>query len=101
VLVESEELPDGSIEYEAVPGERNTDRFSTYSRLDFKARRSVPLSSGRLWLTLEVVNLLDRDNPCCLNEVYFDEQPDGTVDARRDFDHWLGITPSFSILWEF
>jgi outer membrane receptor protein involved in Fe transport len=101
VLVESKTLPDGSIEYEAVPGERNTDRFSTYSRLDFKARRSVQLSRGRLWLTLEVVNLMDRDNPCCLDEVFFDPQPDGTVDARRKFDYWRGITPSFSILWEF
>jgi hypothetical protein len=101
VLVESETLPDGSIEYEAVPGERNTDRFSTYSRLDFKARRSIPISRGNLWLTLEIVNLTDRDNPCCLNEVFFDPQPDGTVDARRDFDYWLGITPSFSVLWEF
>ena len=28
-------------------------------------------------------------------------QPDGSVDVRRKFDHWLGITPSFNVLWEF
>jgi outer membrane cobalamin receptor len=101
VSAEVTTLPDGSTEIEAVPGERNSDRFPTYARLDLKARRSFSLSRGRLWLTLEVVNLTDRKNACCLNDVFFVPQPDGTIDARRQFDYWLGITPSFSVLWEF
>ena len=101
VEAEAEIQPDGSIEYEVVPGERNTDHFETYYRIDFKARKSIQLSRGRMWFTLEVVNLTDRDNQCCLDEVLFDPQPDGSVDTTRTFDHWLGIKPSFSVLWEF
>ncbi len=101
VLPEVVTLPDGSTEIEPVPGPRNTDRFSTYGRFDFKARRSFDLSRGRLWLTLEVVNLTDRDNPCCLDDVFFSQRPDGTIDVRRLDDSWLGIAPSFSLLWEF
>jgi hypothetical protein len=82
-------------------GERNSDRLSRYVRFDLKARRSFSPPRGRLWLTIEVLNLTNRDNACCLNEVLFFPQPDGTVHARRDFDNWLGTTPSFSVLWEF
>jgi outer membrane receptor protein involved in Fe transport len=101
ILAEVVTLPDGSTEIEAVPGARNTDRFSTYSRFDVKARRSFDVSRGRLWLTLEIVNLTDRDNPCCLDDVSFDPRPDGTIDVHRQDDSWLGIAPSFSVLWEF
>jgi len=100
VLAEVALQPDGSVEIEAVPGERNTDRFPTYSRLDFKGRRAFGVSRGRLWLTLEIVNLTNRDNPCCLDEVEFVPGPGG-IGTERLFDNWLGFTPSLSLLWEF
>ena len=93
--------PDGSTVIEPVLGPRNTDRFSTYARLDFKARRTFALSRGRLSLTLDVVNLTDRDNTCCVDRFLFDPQPDGSVDVRRDLDNWLGFTTSFTALWVF
>jgi outer membrane cobalamin receptor len=92
---------DGEIEIEPVLGERNSIRFPTYARLDLKARRSFGLPRGRLWLTLEVVNVTDRDNVCCIDEHEFDLQPDGSVDVHTLYQNWLGITPTFSILWEF
>lgn len=94
-------LPDGTTEVERVPGERNSDRFDAYARLDLKARRSFALERGRLSLTLDVVNLTDRQNACCVDEFELEPQADGTVEAQRVEDHWLGITPSFSVLWEF
>ena len=88
-------------ELEAVPGERNTDRFSRYARFDLKARKAFSVPRGRLWLTMEVVNVTNRDNDCCLNDVFFETGPGGTVVVRRDFDQWLGLTPSFNIQWEY
>jgi hypothetical protein len=81
--------------------ERNTDRYPDHIRFDLKARRSFSLPRGRLWLTLEVVNLTSRRNACCLNDVEVVTQPDGTLVAVPEFDYWLGFTPSFSVLWRF
>ena len=94
-------IEDGMTVVEEVWGERNSDRFSGYARFDLKARKSFPLTHGRLWLTLEVINLTDRNNACCLDEAFFEILPDNTVETTRVFDYWLGITPSFSLLWEF
>lgn len=94
-------LSDGSTKIKTVAGERASVRFPTYGRLDFKGRRSFSLPRGRLWLTLEVVNLTDRDNACCIDEFTFVTQPDGSITGTPVYDHWLGATPYFSVLWEF
>ncbi len=94
-------LSDGTTEVVRVPGERNSARFDVYARLDLKARRSFALERGRLSFTLDVVNLTDRRNACCVDEIELEEQEDGSLESRRVLDYWLGITPSFGVLWEF
>lgn len=94
-------LPDGSTGIEEVLGPRNSDRFPTYARLDLKAARVFTLRGSRLRLELEVVNLTDRDNVCCVDEFLFASRPDGSLATAVESDYWLGITPSFSLLWEF
>jgi len=94
------ELDDAG-EVEETLGERNSDRLRRYVRFDLRARTSFDVSRGRVSLTLEVLNLTDQENECCLNEVFTFVQPDDSVTVVRDFDHWLGITPTFSVLWEF
>ena len=84
-----------------VPGERNSDRFESYERVDLRARRSFSISRSRISLTLDAVNLLDSENPCCLDEVLFVPGPGGSLSAVPTFDDWLGRTVSFSVLWEF
>lgn len=63
--------------------------------------RSFPLWGGRLRLDAEIVNLTDRENVCCVDEVSFETREDGTVDVLRELDSWLGITPSLSVTFEF
>jgi outer membrane receptor protein involved in Fe transport len=94
-------LPDGSTEVTRVLGRRNSDRFPTYVRLDAKASRGIALRNGRLRLDVEVVNLTDRENICCVDEVLFETGEDGTGEVERELDSWLGITPSVSLSWEF
>jgi outer membrane receptor protein involved in Fe transport len=98
--------PGGEVEYtpellEEFLKVRNTDRFERYIRLDAKGRCSFPVPNGRISLTVEVINLTDRENPCCVDEWEFEPRPGGSVDVERVFEHWRGITPSFSLLWEF
>jgi len=88
-------------EYEAVPGPRNSRRYATYARLDLKARRAIALQRGRLWLSLEVINLTDRRNACCVGDFRIESSPGGTVEAVPEFDAWLGVTPSFAVSWEY
>jgi hypothetical protein len=93
--------PGGGTEITPILGARNSDRFPTYLRLDVKASRTFPLPDGRLRLDLEVVNLTDRRNICCIDDFLFETRPDGTIDVEPELSYWLGITPTFSILWEF
>lgn len=94
-------LPDGSTGVTRVLGPRNSGRFPDYARLDVKASRVFPLPGGRLRVNAEIVNLTDRQNACCVDELFFEPRADGTVDVIRELDSWLGITPSLSVLWEF
>jgi outer membrane receptor protein involved in Fe transport len=93
--------PDGSTDVVAVPGPRNSDRFPTYARLDFKGGAAFPAGRGRVHLELDVTNLTDRRNVCCVDEFIFTTRPDGSVDVGTDLDHWLGPTAAFSAQWSF
>jgi hypothetical protein len=59
------------------------------------------MSRGRLTAELEVLNLTDRQNPCCVDDVEFEALPGGDFAARPKYEFWLGRTPSFSLAWEF
>ena len=94
-------LPDGSTGIVATPGERNSDRFPVYARVDVKATRSFPLRRGRLRLEFEITNVTDRRNACCVDEFLFTTGAGGAIATEPVLDHWLGRTPSFSAIWEF
>jgi outer membrane receptor protein involved in Fe transport len=94
-------LPGGGTQINETLEERNSDRFDEYIRLDAKARRSFQLPGSTISLTAEVINLTDRDNACCLDDFMFHPRPKGTVEVDRVFEHWLTLTPTFSLLWEF
>ena len=91
----------GETEIEQVFGPRNSARFSSYFRVDLKLSRAFTLQRGRLRLELEVVNVLDRENVCCVDAVEFELLPDGSIERETEFDTWLGITPTASIGWDF
>ena len=48
-----------------------------------------------------VVNLTDRNNVCCVDDYLLTPNMDGTVEVEPELNYWLGITPTFSVLWEF
>jgi len=94
-------LPDGQTTIEQVIGSRNSARFPTYARLDLKAGRTIAAAKGSVRVELSIANLTDRKNVCCVDEVHFQEAPDGSVATSKDVSYWLGMTPSLQILWKF
>ena len=94
--------PDGSLEQVLIIGPRNSDRLPGYRRFDARFRRGFTTRRGdRVWLTLDIANLTDRENPCCVGDFVFDSGPPGPVDVIKLYDSYLGIRPAFSVLWEF
>jgi hypothetical protein len=94
-------LPGGGTEIEPVLGERNSARFGPYARLDLKAGRTFLLPDSRWQLFLEVTNLTDRDNECCVDEFIFTERPDGSVDVDPQLTYWNDFAASFRVVWSF
>ena len=100
-LVEDGVDEDGEIQYVAVPGPRNADRHATFASLDFRVSRTWKLRRGSLMAFLEVSNLTNRENPCCLDFDYEEDEDTGEYVFERGRDYWLPLLPAIGVLWEF
>jgi outer membrane cobalamin receptor len=81
-------------------GSRNAARLRHYASLDVRAeyRRSLP--RGTLALALELTNLLNRDNPCCVELISTDSAAEVAA-ITTDRLTWLPLLPSLSAQWAF
>jgi len=82
-------------------GRRNSKRLGSFSRIDLRASRTWRTDSGALTWYLEIYNLLDSKNPCCVEDFDAVRTPRGELVAAPNFDYWLPILPSFGIQYEF
>jgi len=94
-------LPNGALDTQLTVGERNRARFGGYRRVDLKLRRSFQRAEGKLSVTVEVANLFDQNNVCCVDEFIFESAPVGPTTVSRELESWIGIRPGFNVLWEF
>ncbi len=81
-------------------GARNGDRLAAFQSLDVRASRRFTMPRGELEAWVEVTNLTNHANPCCID--YRVTAPGGGVpqlDAR--INTWLGIVPSIGVLWKY
>ena len=92
--VEDEE---GEIEFVPVLGRLNSERLSSYHRLDLRASRRWRLRSVSIDFFVDVQNVYDRKNAAGFDFEIDDE--DGTVIA--DPEQWPGFLPSAGISFEF
>ena len=88
--------PDGSESLVLEVADRNASRYSVYHSLDIRVSREFDLPRGDLTAFLEITNLYDRQNPCCIE---YSVRPDGSL-ASRD-KHWLPLVPSLGVVWRF
>lgn len=84
-----------------VAGERNAARLGNYLRLDLRASRSVEMRSGRFSYYLEVTNLLNRENPCCVESYQLETNNNGFTWLNLQQSNWLPMLPSFGFQFEF
>ena len=88
--------PDGSESLVLEVSDRNSTRYSGFSSLDIRVSRDFALLRGDLTAFLEITNLYDRQNPCC---VEYSVRPDGSLTSRNKY--WLPLVPSFGLIWRF
>ncbi len=93
-------LAAGSDGPEVVAEPRNRQRYEDFHRLDMRLARQFELSRGDLEAYLEVTNLYNGRNPCCL-EYSQEVAPDGTVLLVEETKYWLPLVPSLGIVWRF
>jgi hypothetical protein len=79
-------------------GTRNDIRLEDFLSIDARLSRRFQLKHGELDAWLEVTNLTDRSNPCCIEYSVLEGPPPALV---RDEDHWLPILPSIGVLWRY
>lgn len=99
--IETTPLPGGGIEVEGVVGERNAEHMAAYTRVDLRANRDVQLRNSKLSLYIEVTNLLNSRNECCIENYHLEPGRNNSVFLATETSYYLPMLPSFGIQWEF
>jgi hypothetical protein len=84
----------------AVAGPRNAVRVRNVRKLDFGASRDFAIGPTALQFFVEIANLTDRNNPCCLS---YDQAtaPDGSPTLVGVESGQVGLTGNIGLLWQF
>lgn len=99
--IESTPLPDGGYEVQGVVGPRNEENLGTYARLDVRMNRDVMLANSKLSLYVEITNLLNRRNECCVEDYRIEPRANQAPVLILEKGHYLPLLPSFGLQWEF
>ncbi len=83
-----------------VTTERNSRRNAVFNSVDIRASRRFDVSRGELTGFVEITNLYNRKNPCCVEyTIKTDENGAETIDSNQG--NWLPLIPSMGISWRF
>ncbi len=88
--------PDGSTALVLDVAPRNDARYSVFHGIDVRISREFDVARGDLTAFLEVTNLYDRANPCCIE---YSLLPDGSLASAES--NWLPLVPSLGAVWRF
>jgi outer membrane receptor protein involved in Fe transport len=88
--------PDGTESLALQVSDRNASRYSLFHTLDVRVSREFDLPRGDLTVFLDVTNLYDRPNACCIE---YSLSADGSLASRNK--HWLPLVPSLGVIWRF
>ena len=84
----------------AVPGPRNALRLPSYASVDLRLSRKFDVRYGSLMAFVEISNVLNRRNVCCV-DWDIEENADGNPVLESSLDYWMPLVPAIGILWEF
>ncbi len=82
------------------PGPRNASRHGTFATLDMRLSRRFDVRRGSLLVFIEISNILNRRNQCCI-DWDIAEDAGGEDVLERGQDYWMPLVPAIGILWEF
>jgi outer membrane receptor protein involved in Fe transport len=77
----------------------DSGRYSTFHTLDVRVSREFSLRRSELTTFLEVSNLYNRQNACCVE--YSVTEIAGATELIAREQHWLPLVPSLGIVWRF
>ena len=100
-LEETGTSPGGEPIYTAFPGVRNALRHPAFASVDFRLSRRFELPRGSLIAFVEVSNLTNRKNVCCIDWDLEIDDTSGDAMLESSNDYWLPMLPAIGILWEF
>lgn len=101
LLVEDGVDDEGEPVLVAIPGPRNVSQLGTFASLDFRVSRKWRLEHGSFMAFLEVSNLTNRRNLCCLDWDLEEDEVTGEDVFERGVDYWMPLMPAIGFLWEF
>ena len=99
--IETTRLPDGSYQVNGTVGPRNAERLDSYLRLDLRVNRDLILDRSKLSFYLEVTNLTNRENECCVENYDVVSGPGGAPRLHIEKGFWLPRMPSLGFEWQF
>lgn len=86
---------------DVVFGPRNSERLPSWFRLDGRISKSLRTQHGELSLSLDVLNLTNHENVCCVTDAIPYVRSDGTLAVRREDRAPVPLFPSLSARWRF
>ena len=92
--------PDGEPNYSVTPGQRNARIYSSFASIDFRLSRTFDVQRGSLMAFVEISNMLNRRNVCCIDWDVLDDG-NSNLALERGQDYWLPLLPAIGVLWEF
>ncbi len=92
--------PNGEPIYVAIPGPRNAARHPTFASVDLRLSRRFDVRRGSLLAFVEVSNVFNRRNVCCLDWDLADDAA-GNPTLEHSLDYWMPLLPAIGVLWEF
>ena len=92
--------PDGSERLQLSTTEPGSQRYPVYHTLDVRVSRDFEVRRGDITVFMEVTNLYDRSNPCCI-EYSLGPGTGGAPALLARERHWLPLVPSLGVVWRF
>ncbi len=81
-------------------GPRNANRLGSYTSVDARVARKFQLErAGELTVFLEVTNLFNQRNECCVEYEFNDEE--GEFGLEVETTNYLPAFPSLGVIWRF
>jgi outer membrane receptor protein involved in Fe transport len=100
-LIEDGVDDEGEPEFVAIIGPRNVERLGSFASVDFRVSRTWKLRRGSFMAFLEISNLTNRNNVCCRDFDFDEDETTGEDVFEADVDYWMPLLPAIGVLWEF